>query len=118
MHNTLSRRFIAITLGAFAAAAMPALAQDHAGHGQPHMQHGAAAMPAMTDAEVRRIDKDAGKITLRHGEIKHLDMPPMTMVFTVRDKDQLTKLKPGDKVQFMAVQEGGKMIVTDIQPAR
>ena len=45
-------------------------------------------------------------------------MPGMTMVFTVRDKDQLTKLKPGDKVQFMAVQEGGKMIVTDIQPVR
>lgn len=48
---------------------------------------------------------------------KNLDMPGMTMVFTVRDKGQLAKFKPGDKVKFMVVQEGGKMIVTDIQPA-
>jgi len=45
-------------------------------------------------------------------------MPGMTMVFTVRDKGQLTNLKPGDKVKFMVIQEGGKMIVTDIQPVR
>jgi Cu/Ag efflux protein CusF len=44
-------------------------------------------------------------------------MPGMTMVFTVRDKGQLTS-SPGDKVQFTVVQEGGKMVVTDIQPAR
>lgn len=117
MHNTLSRRLIAITLGAFAAAAVPALAQDHAGHGQPHMQHGAAAMPAMTDAEVRRIDKDAGKITLRHGEIKHLDMPPMTMVFTVRDKALLDKTSVGAKVRIQVVSENGQMVVTELQPA-
>lgn len=120
MHNTLSRRLIAITLGTFAAAAVPALAQDHAGHGQSHMQHGAAAMPAMpamTDAEVRRIDKDAGKITLRHGEIKHLDMPPMTMVFTVRDKALLDKTSVGAKVRIQVVSENGQMVVTELQPA-
>ena len=43
---------------------------------------------------------------------------PSCMVFTVRDKSQLAKLKPGDKVQFVVVQEGGKMVVTDIQPVR
>lgn len=117
MHNTLSRRLIAITLGTFAAAAVPALAQDHAGHGQPHQQHGAAVMPAMTDAEVRRIDKDAGKITLRHGEIKHLDMPPMTMVFTVRDKALLDKTSVGAKVRIQVVSENGQMVVTELQPA-
>ena len=68
--------------------------------------------------EVKKIDLDNGKITLKHGDIKNLDMPGMTMVFTVRDKGQLTNLKPGDKVQFMVVQEGGKMIITDIQPVR
>ena len=72
----------------------------------------------MTDGEVKKVDLDNGKITLKHGDIKNLDMPGMTMVFTVRDKDQLTKFKPGDKVQFMVVQEGGKMIITDIQPVR
>ncbi len=74
--------------------------------------------PALADGEVRKIDKETGKLTLRHGPIRHLDMPPMSMVFTVRDKTLLDKLKAGDRIRFMAVDEGGKMIVTDIQPAR
>ena len=61
---------------------------------------------------------EAGKITLKHGDIKHMDMPGMTMVFTARDKRLLVNVKPGDKVKFMVVNEGGKMVVTDIQPAR
>ena len=73
--------------------------------------------PAMADAEVRKIDADRGRITLKHGEIKHMDMPPMTMVFTVKDKSLLDKVKVGDKVRFMAVNEGGRMMVTEIQPA-
>ena len=72
---------------------------------------------SMTDGEVRKIDKDAGKITIKHGDIKHLDMPGMTMVFTAKDKGLLSNLKPGDKVKFMVVNEGGKMVVTDIRPA-
>lgn len=73
---------------------------------------------AMTDGEVKKIDMEAGKITLKHGDIKHMDMPGMTMVFTARDKRLLVNVKPGDKVKFMVVNEGGKMVVTDIQPAR
>ena len=42
----------------------------------------------------------------------------MTMVFTAKDKSLLGKVKPGDKVKFMVVNEGGKMVVTDIQPAQ
>ena len=88
---------------------------------QTTMNHGAMPMTAehaLSDGEVRKIDKETGKITIRHGPIKHLDMPPMSMVFTVRDKTLLDKLKAGDRIRFMAVDEGGKMIVTDIQPAR
>lgn len=91
------------------------------GHAQASANPGQASAPAsdsMTEGEVKKVDPDNGKVTLKHGDIKNLDMPGMTMVFTVRDKGQLTKLKPGDKVQFMVVQEGGKMVVTDIQPAR
>ena len=73
---------------------------------------------AMTDGEVRKIDKDAGKITLKHGEIKQLDMPPMTMVFTAKDKALLDAVKIGDKVKFMAVNDNGMMVVTDIQQAK
>jgi Cu(I)/Ag(I) efflux system protein CusF len=78
----------------------------------------AAKTPELTDAEVRKVDKDNKKITLRHGEIKNLEMPPMTMVFSVSDAAMLDKVKTGDKVRFKAVDEGGKMTVTEIQPAR
>ena len=81
----------------------------------------AQAKPAaaeMTDAEVRKVDKDNKKITLKHGEIKNLDMPPMTMVFQVNDAAMLDKVKAGDKVRFKASNEGGKMTVTEMQPAK
>ncbi|WP_341887955.1 copper-binding protein [Variovorax sp. YR752] len=76
---------------------------------------GAVRAEDMTDAEVRKVDKDAGKLTLKHGEIKNLDMPPMTMVFVVRDRAMLDKLKAGDKVKFKAVKDGGSYVVTEIQ---
>jgi len=72
----------------------------------------------MADAKVRTVDKDAAKLTLKHGEIKSLEMPPMTMVFNVKDKAMLDQLKAGDKVRFKAVNEAGKYTVTDIQVAR
>lgn len=78
----------------------------------------AAATSDMTDGEVRKIDMEAGKVTLKHGDIRNLDMPGMTMVFVVKDKAMLDKLKAGDKVKFKAINDGGKFTVTDIQPVR
>jgi Cu(I)/Ag(I) efflux system protein CusF len=73
---------------------------------------------ALTDGEVRKVDKATGKVTLKHGEIKNLDMPPMTMVFGVKDKAMLDKLKKGDKVKFAADKNAkGEMIVTAVEPA-
>ena len=69
----------------------------------------------LTDGEVRKIDKAAGKLTIKHGEIKNLDMPGMTMAFAVKDKALLDKVKSGDKIKFKVVMEGGNMVVTDIQ---
>jgi Cu(I)/Ag(I) efflux system periplasmic protein CusF len=100
MKKTL-RHFASIAvLGLAAAATLPALAQ------------------ALSQGEVRKVDKENRKVTLKHGEIKNLDMPPMTMVFQVSDAVSLDKLKPGDKVQFAATSEGGKITVTDIRPAQ
>ena len=76
---------------------------------------GAARANDLTDAEVRKVDKDAGKLTLKHGEIKNLDMPPMTMVFGVKDKAMLDQVKAGDKVKFKAAKEGKDYVVTEIQ---
>ncbi len=64
--------------------------------------------------EIRKVDKEAKKITIKHGEIKNLDMPPMTMVFQVKDISWLDKVKPGDKIQFRAAKEGNAYVVTEI----
>ena len=75
----------------------------------------ALAQTAWTDAEVRKVDGKTGKITLKHGEIKNLDMPPMTMVFTAKDKALLDGIKAGDKVQFAADKDAaGEYILTAI----
>lgn len=82
-------------------------------------QTGAAASASeMTDGEVRKVDKEAGKITLKHGEIRNLRMSPMTMVFQVKDKAMLDKVKAGDKVRFAADTVGGAMTITQIEPAK
>jgi Cu(I)/Ag(I) efflux system protein CusF len=75
-------------------------------------------MSQMTDGEVRKVDKDAGKVTIKHGEIKNLEMPGMTMVFTAKEKSLLDKVQPGDKVKFAVINDGGKMVVTDIQTVK
>ena len=78
----------------------------------------AQAMTEMVAGEVRKVDKDTRKITLRHGEIKQLDMPAMTMVFQVKDPAMLEKIKAGDKVMFKAEGKGGALTVTQIEPAK
>lgn len=77
-----------------------------------------APSTGMIDGEVRKVDKDARKITLRHGEIKQLDMPAMTMVFPVKEPTMLDKVKAGDKVKFNAEIVGGKLTVTVIEATK
>jgi Cu(I)/Ag(I) efflux system protein CusF len=75
------------------------------------------ALPS-ADAEVRKVDKDQGKITLRHGEIKNLDMPPMSMVFQVKDPTLLDKVKAGDKVSFTADKINGAFTVISLEAVK
>jgi hypothetical protein len=74
------------------------------------------ALP-MADAEVRKVDARAGKITLKHGDIPNLDMPPMTMVFQVSDPALLSQVKAGDKVRFSADKIKGAYTVMSIVAA-
>lgn len=111
------KQFLAIS----ALSIVGAIAAPASSFAQTTMDHGKMAMAqpaAMTDGEVKKVDPEAGKITIKHGDIKHLDMPGMTMVFTAKDKAMLASVKAGDKVKFMVVSEGGTMVVTDIQPAK
>ncbi len=73
-----------------------------------------AAMAQSVDGEVKKIDLDAAKVTIKHAEIKNLDMPAMQMVFRVTDPAWLKKLQVGDKVSFTADKVNGQFTVTAI----
>jgi Cu(I)/Ag(I) efflux system protein CusF len=109
-----------LVLAAALAAAWPAAAS-----GPRHAQAAVAAAPlrlaqaapadAYAQAEVRRVDRDGRKLTLKHGEIRNLDMPPMTMVFQVSDPAMLDAVKVGDTIRFKAIERSGTYVVTEIQ---
>jgi len=73
---------------------------------------------SMMEGEVRKVDKDAKKITIKHGPLQKLDMPAMTMVFQVKDPAMLDQVKAGDKIKFDAEKVGAAFTVTKIEPAR
>jgi Cu(I)/Ag(I) efflux system periplasmic protein CusF len=74
----------------------------------------AGAQTPQASGEVTKIDKANGRITLRHGEIKHLDMPPMTMNFRVRDSKVLDGVAVGDRIRFTAEKVDGSYVLTGI----
>lgn len=89
-------------------------------HDHDHKAKDAKTAPSadMADGEVRKIDKEQGKITLKHGELKTLDMPAMTMVFRVKDPALLDKLAPGDKIKFQAEKINGAFTVTNAEKVK
>jgi Cu/Ag efflux protein CusF len=111
-----------LTLAAiFAAASLtPAFAQ-HASHSAAGADaHAAASAQAagearMTEGEIRKVDKEAGKMTIKHGELKSLGMPAMTMVFRAKEPAMLDQVKMGDKISFVADKIGGQLTVTQVQ---
>ena len=107
----------------------PALAQAPAdGHDSHHPATAPAAQDNsrgtsadqsdLSEGEITRWDPRTGKVTLRHGEIKNLGMPPMTMVFRVNDASMLTPFQPGDKVLFRVERQSGGYFVTRMEAAR
>ena len=104
--------YVSICIAALVA--QPACANDahHPGTGSASVAQTAAPL---TDAEIRKIDKVAKKITLKHAAIANLDMPAMTMVFQVADDAVLDRFKAGDKVRFAADRTAGAFTVTKIE---
>jgi Cu(I)/Ag(I) efflux system periplasmic protein CusF len=94
----------------------PAFADNSSERAASRIAQAQAGAPAtLADGEVRKVDKDAGKITLRHGPIESLNMPAMSMVFRVKDPAMLDQVKAGDKVKFAAELVGGQYTVTQIE---
>ena len=109
------RLLIAAVVALGVSTPLPALATD--AHHQPAATSSADGSQ-WADGEVRKVDKDAKKITIKHGPIPNLDMPAMTMVFQVKDPALLDEVKTGDKVRFDAEKTGGQFTVTRIEPAK
>jgi len=110
----MKKHLIVAALAAAGVFALPAQGADE----KPAAGNGSASQSAgLYDGEIRKIDKSAAKITIRHGPMPRLDMPPMTMVFQVKDKALLDQAKPGDKVKFDAEKVGGAFVVTRIEAA-
>jgi len=99
----------------FAIAAAAILLASSGLHAEEKQAQGAAAL---TQGEVRKVDKDAKKITIKHGPIVNLEMPAMTMVFQVKDPALLGQVKAGDKIRFRVENLGGAYTVTRIEPEK
>ena len=82
-----------------------------------HARCGHAAKRACA-AGVSRASAGRDEFTLKHGDIKNLDMPGMTMVFRVKDATMLDQVKEGDKIKFTADKIGGQFTVTGIETKR
>lgn len=78
----------------------------------------AAAAASMSSGEIKKVDKEAAKLTIKHGPIANLDMGAMTMVFRVSDPAMLERVKPGDKVSFVAERVNGAITVTKLDAAK
>lgn len=89
---------------------------DDVHHKKPETASTADA--ALTSGEVRKVDKDAGKVTIKHAPLKNLGMPAMTMVFRVKDPQMLDQMKEGDKINFAAEKMNGALTVVKVEPAR
>lgn len=110
---------------ALACAMAPALAQEHAAHGSPAGSTEKAPATAATNAEavmtageITRVDARGGKLTIRHEDIKNLEMPAMTMVFALKDAAQAAQFNAGDKVRFHVQDDGGTLTITRIERAK
>lgn len=113
--------FAITTVAALVVLANPAFAQHH-GHdahqAAPSAQGATAEAVTMTEGMVRRVNADQGTVSIAHGPIAHLNMPPMTMTFNAADGVDLSAIKPGDKVRFEPANDGGRLTIHQIEVVR
>jgi Cu(I)/Ag(I) efflux system periplasmic protein CusF len=91
---------------------------SHAHYAKNEANPAAEANAALTEGEVRKVDKAAGKVTIKHGPMPKFDMPPMTMAYRVKDKAMLDQLKPGDKIRFDVDGIGGEFTVLRLEKVK
>jgi Cu/Ag efflux protein CusF len=108
-------------IAAFAFATTPAQAQTnhgHGGHGTPQAALTDVAASSFSEGTVRRVDAAARKLTIAHGPLTNLGMPPMTMMFEVAKDISLEGISAGDRIRFVAHEENGTFSVLQLEAAR
>ena len=113
------RSAVCCAFAALSAFAAPVSALAQGGHSAHHGT--AVATPAaaeLAEGTVRKIDRAAGRITIAHGTIAALEMPPMTMMFRATDPAMLDQVKVGDRIRFAAAEQDGALVVTKLEAAR
>lgn len=96
IHNSRTMQVLAASLAVASAYSVNAIAQE-----------------ANASGEVRRVDAQAGKITIKHGAIPDLQLPAMSLVYRI-DAALLAGIQPGDKVKFTAKRENDQYVITKI----
>ena len=118
MHHLMLPFLCTLTLAVNATSANA----QHPHQSAPAASAGAASAPTtsppLSEGEITRWSPGAGKISLRHGPLHNLGMGPMTMAFSLREPQQASALKVGDKVRFRVEQQGGALVITHIEAAR
>lgn len=119
MNQLIAAAAAVLATGAFA---MPALAAgDMSGmdmSGMKMSSGGAAeSHAALTDAEVKKVDAASGKITLKHGALENVGMPPMTMAFNAKDAAMLAEVHAGDKVKVRVENVNGTLTIVKLVKA-
>lgn len=113
-----SRLFVSVLALAGVVSTPSMAASDHGSHGAMMAQN-QAPVAQMTDGQVKKIDKAAGKVTLSHGPLVNLGMTtPMAMVFRVKDAMWLDQMKEGDKVRFMAENVNGAITIVHFEAVK
>ena len=99
-------------------------APAHANHHEGAHDHHAGASPAGAEAaaadefvhaEVKSVDRDKGKLMLKHEAIRKYNMNGMTMGFRVADPTWLDSIAVGDKVRFMPDRVNGQYVIIRIE---
>ena len=116
----MTRNSILIAVSIFGAgfAFQAGAADSHSHHAATEAKPAAAVVATLIDGEVRKVDKAAGKVTIKHGALPKLDMPPMTMAYRVKDKAMLDQLKAGDRIKFDAEHAGGEITVLRLEKVK
>lgn len=70
---------------------------------------------ALTEAEVKKVDAATGMVTLKHGALENVGMPPMTMAFKAKDAAMVKQVHEGDKVKVRVENVDGTLTIVKLE---